>query len=261
VAWELASVRIFSLWDLLYAGKYTELCQRAPIWSQEGTDRGDLFQAISIGAGQRPICELIAGRPDAAQHILDESLKRWTQRHYNMQLAIAVYIRTWIYLYRGDAAAAHELLDREWPGLKRNHYLRLSGTRQWLYSSRAQSALALARTATDPGALLRAAERDARKLAGDVTLFAHPLAGLIRAGCASVRGETRNAISLLEKAVTDFNSVDMAIMAAAARRRLGELTGGEGGQALIEASEAAMRAEGVRDPARITAMFANGFGG
>ncbi len=51
----------------------------------------------------------------------------------------------------------------------------------------------------------------------------------------------------------------MAMMSAAARRRLGELKGGSNGQALIDESEAAMRAEGVRDPARLTAMFANGF--
>jgi hypothetical protein len=51
----------------------------------------------------------------------------------------------------------------------------------------------------------------------------------------------------------------MAMMAAAARRRLGELKAGASGQALVEESEAAMKAEGVRDPARLTAMFANGF--
>ncbi len=189
-------MRIFSLWDLVYAGKYAELCERAPVWSEEGAERGDLFQTISIGAGQRPVCELIAGRPDAALDVLDESLKRWTQRHYNMQLAIAVYIRTWICLYRGDAAGARELLDREWPGLKRNHYLRLSGVRQWLYSARAQSALALAQ--------LSVAEHAARQLERDVTPLAHALARLIRAGCASLRRDTPTAIDLLEKSVADF---------------------------------------------------------
>jgi serine/threonine protein kinase/tetratricopeptide (TPR) repeat protein len=259
VAWELATVRIFSLWDLVYAGKYAELCERAPVWSQEGAERGDLFQTISIGAGQRPVCELIAGRPDAAQNVLDESLKRWTQRHYNMQLAIAVYIRTWIYLYRGDAAGAQELLDREWPDLRKNHYLRLSGVRQWLYSARAQSALALALTVGDSAPRLRLAEHAARNLEHDVTPLAHALARLIRAGCASLRGDSPQAIDLLRKAVADFTAVDMAMMAAAAQRRLGELQGGASGQALVEESEAAMKAEGVRDPARLTAMFANGF--
>ncbi len=51
----------------------------------------------------------------------------------------------------------------------------------------------------------------------------------------------------------------MAMMTASAQRRLGELKGGANGRALLEASEAVMKAEGVRDPARLTAMFANGF--
>ena len=259
VAWELATVRTFSLWDLLYLGQYAELCRLAPIWSQEGADRGDLFQTVSIEAGQRPLCELVAGRPDAALHMLEESLKRWTQRTYSVQVAIAVYARTGIYLYKGEAVVAWEFLGHEWPGLKKNHYLRLSGTRQWLYSARAQSALALACGGADPAALIRSAERDARKLEGDGTLFARALAGLIRAGCASIRGETGSAIALLERAVADLDLADMAMIAAAARHRLGELVGGEAGRVLMEQSELAMRAEGIVDPARITAMFANGF--
>ena len=258
VAWELATVRTFSLWALVYYGGYAELCRLAPLWSQEGADRGDLFQAVSIDAGQRPLCELVAGRPDAALQMLEESLKRWTQRNYSVQLAIAVHARTSIYLYQGEAVVAWEFLGREWPGLKRNHYLRLSGIRQWCYSTRAQSALALACTTADFEALVRSAERDARKLEGDGKPFARALAGLVRAGCASIRG-AGNAIALLEKAVADLDLADMAMIAAAARHRLGELTGGETGQALIEQSELAMRAEGVVDPARMTAMFANGF--
>ena len=259
VAWELATVRTFSLWALVYYGGYAELCRLAPLWSQEGADRGDLFQAVSIDAGQRPLCELVAGRPDAALHMLEESLKRWTQRTYSVQLAIAVHARTSIYLYQGEAVVAWEFLGRAWPGLKRNHYLRLSGIRQWLYSSRAQSALALACTTADFAALVRSAERDARKLEGDGTLFARALARLIRAGCAATRGGAGNAIALLERAVADLDLADMAMIAAAARHRLGELVGGEAGRVLMEQSELAMRAEGIVDPARITAMFANGF--
>ena len=259
VAWELATVRVFSLWNLLYAGKYAELCRLAPIWSQEGADRGDLYQAVSIAAGQQPVCELIADRPDAALNILDESLRRWTQRDHNVQLAVAVYIRAWIYLYRGMPSTAVEILAREWPGLKKNHYLRLSAVRQWLYSARAQSALALACTAADPAPLLRAADQDAGRLEADYALYAHALARLIRAGCASVRGDTRNAMALLETTAAEFDAADMTMMAAVARRRLGELKGGADGRALIDESEAAMRAEGVRNPARLTLMFANGF--
>jgi tetratricopeptide (TPR) repeat protein len=258
-AWELATVRIYTLWDLLYAGQYRELCRRAPLWSQDGAERGDLFQAVTIDAGPRAVCELIAGRPDAAMRLMDESLQRWTQRNYNVQLAAAAFVRVWIYLYQGRADAAWESLNREWPLLRTHHYLRLSGVRQWLYSARAQCALALAGAAADSGALLRSAERDARQLEADEAPFAHILGRLVRAGCAARRGDRENAMALLGKAADEFDAADMAMMAAAARRRLGELTGGESGRALVEQSELAMKSEEVRDPARLTAMFANGF--
>jgi tetratricopeptide (TPR) repeat protein len=259
VAWELASVRIFSLWDLLHAGQYAELCQRAPALSKEGADRGDLYQRVSIAGGVQPICELIAGRPDAALAMLQEALQHWSQSNFNVQTAVAVFIQTWIYLYQGRAAAAWESLGREWPSLERNLHLRLGSARQWLYSARAQTALALASSTQDPSALLRAAERDAHHLERDEAPFAHVLATLIRAGCASRRADTRTAIALLDQSVTGFAAADMAMLAAAARRRLGELTGGESGRRLIEESESAMKAEGVVDPVRFTATLANGF--
>ena len=239
-------MRIFSLWDLLLRAN-TRSCWRAPLFIQEGTDRGDLYQTVTIETGQWPICELIAGRPDAALYKVEESLNRWTPGNYNMQRAIAAYVRAWIY-HRGEAAAARESIAREWPALKKNHYLRMNGINHWIYFNRAQSALVLAGDASDPRALLRSAERDARKLDVDPAPHVRAMARLIHAGCAATRGETQQAIDLLEKAAIEFDAADTAMLAIVARRRLGELKGGPGGRALVEESEAAMRAEAVAIP-------------
>jgi hypothetical protein len=51
----------------------------------------------------------------------------------------------------------------------------------------------------------------------------------------------------------------MAGYVAAIGRRRGELLGGEEGRALVVASEAALRAEGVVRPDRIADMLAPGF--
>jgi len=45
----------------------------------------------------------------------------------------------------------------------------------------------------------------------------------------------------------------------AARRRLGSLLGGDEGARSIAAAESWMSAQGVKDPARMTAMIAPGF--
>ena len=251
VAWELATTRIFSLWNLLYLGRFNELARRAELAAEEGADRGDLYQAVSIGSGHLPVCHLTADRSQAALEAMESWLNRWTWRTYNVQLVVAVYIRVWIHLYRGDAGAAWDLIEREWAAAGSNHYLSLSGTRQWLRSARAQAALAMAVTAADPRALLRTAEREAQLLEGDSTRFAHALAGLVRAGCAAVRGESALAAALLEKAANDCEKTEMFAIAACAQRRLGG--------ASMERADVFMAAEGIVNPARFAAIFVNGF--
>jgi hypothetical protein len=157
-------------------------------------------------------------------------------------------IRSWIHLYKGEGSAALEFLNQEWPALKKHYYLRLSGSRQWLYFARAQAALSIGQYS--------AAERDARRLAGDTTVFAKILAKVVRAGCARMRGSERDCIALLEEAAPEFDATRMGMMAAAVRYRLGELTGNRD---LVEEASRAMRSEGVVDPERHTCIFANGF--
>ncbi len=51
----------------------------------------------------------------------------------------------------------------------------------------------------------------------------------------------------------------MALYAAAARRCLGGLLGGNEGRELADGADAWMRTEMIKDPARMTAMLAPGF--
>ena len=259
VAWEMSTIRIFSLWNLMYLGRYMELRSLAAGFTHDSHERGDLYQATSIGGSIQPFGELTAGRPEQAVHMMDEALARWTRRKYTLQLATAAYIRAWIFLYQQDGAGAWEFLSREWPALKRHLYLHLSGTRQWLFYSRAQSALAAPARVVDSKKMLRVARKDARRLFRDGADFAKSLAQLILAGCAARSNDTSAAVRLLETAAAGFEANDMSMMLAATRWRLGEVIGGERGGTLQEQAEAAMRSEGVKQPANLTAMFVNGF--
>ena len=51
----------------------------------------------------------------------------------------------------------------------------------------------------------------------------------------------------------------MLLYAAAARRRLGEMLGGDEGRALVETADAWMRSETIVNPERMTEVFAPGF--
>jgi hypothetical protein len=116
----------------------------------------------------------------------------------------------------------------------------------------------MAETVDDP-TLLRAAARDARAIRGQRMPWSDPLVPLVHAGIEAVRGHRDGAVHRLRAAIAGFEAADMALHAAASRRVLGKLLGGDDGRALVEGAEAWMRSETVKNPAKMTAMLAPGF--
>jgi hypothetical protein len=103
--------------------------------------------------------------------------------------------------------------------------------------------------------LLRAVEGDARALGRVASKAAPTFASCLRAGVAASLRHTERAILFLAEAEAGFAAIDMAVFAAAARRRRGELLAGDEGRALIESADAVMRAQEIQNPARMTASL------
>jgi hypothetical protein len=74
----------------------------------------------------------------------------------------------------------------------------------------------------------------------------------IRAGLARAGGDDPVAVDQLGRAAKAFESANMRLYAQAARRRLGQLLGGDHGRALIHGADVWMASEEVQDPARMT---------
>ncbi len=106
---------------------------------------------------------------------------------------------------------------------------------------------------------LRLAEREAHKLEREKMGWSLALAGRLRAAIAVRRGRREEALALLKQALERFTEVHMAMYGAAARLRYGQLLGGDAGQDEVHQAEAAMVAQGVRNPHRFAALLAPGF--
>jgi hypothetical protein len=145
------------------------------------------------------------------------------------------------------------------PVLRRSLLLRVQSARIRWTELRGRSALAAAENAAKPGPLWRAAEREARSLLRERTAWGEAPARLLQAGLAAARSEEATACGRLEAAITGFDAMDMKLYAAAARRRLGELRGGERGGALIAEADSWMQGQGVRSPAAMAHALAPGF--
>jgi len=89
--------------------------------------------------------------------------------------------------------------------------------------------------------------------------WALPLAQLIRAGIAADRGDPGTARDLLRAAEAGFRDAGMGLFAAAACRRQGELLAGDAGHALVARANAWMEGQGIKNPSRMTALYAPGF--
>ena len=138
----------------------------------------------------------------------------------------------------------------------RSHRMRMQKIRVFFYERRARCALAAAFGAADPGPLLHAAERDARRLDREGMAWSRALSLPIRAGVAAARGDRSRAATLFAEAVQQLEAVDMNLYAAASRRRLGEILGGDEGRAQVERADSWMSQQGIRNPARMADVFA-----
>ncbi|MEZ4295131.1 MAG: AAA family ATPase, partial [Polyangiaceae bacterium] len=263
VAWEIDTMRWFSLWSMAYLGKLSELSRRVPDRRREAEERGDLYANVCHSIGLANLVWLAKDAPAEARARSEDALARWSQRQFHVEHWWAMLGDRQVDLYEGQGGVAWERVLGEWPRLE-SSLLRLGVQLTLLEATHLRARCALAR-AREVGAggerddLLKAAERDARRMEKEGEAWSTPLARLVQAGIATVRGDEATARDRLLEAVTGFDAADMALYAATARFRLGQVEQGEGGQAVREAALAWLAREGVTAPARFLRMLAPGW--
>ncbi|MCO6456930.1 MAG: protein kinase [Pirellulaceae bacterium] len=255
VAWELDTAQTFALWSLTYLGELAELAQRRPRCLQEARARGDLYAQTNFSTYIMSLDRLAADQPAEALEELEDAEQRWTLGDFHVQHHNALLAHTLIDLYADRPQAAWERITDLWPDYRRSMLLRVQQVHVDILQSRARCALAASLVAPQPEQLWQAALRDARKLNGERVPWASALAQLIRAAVAAARQDSPTASAGYRRAARMLDDVDMRLLAAAARRRCGEIVGGDEGQSLVAAANEWMSRQQIRNPDRLTAMI------
>ncbi|WP_437532454.1 protein kinase [Sorangium sp. So ce726] len=264
VAWELGTTSRFMMVAHYHRGELDALARLAAPRCADADARGDLYAASFFRVGLTYIVPLAADRPDAARDEVLGAMARWPRRSFDHLDCLETLALGRIDLYAGAPLAALRRIQDRWRKIAWSFLPRFQYYRVLIHHLRASAALeAAARDGVGDArlgrALLRRAARDARRLSREGAPWVAPMAMSLRAAIAAQRGQAASALSLLAAAAAAFDERGMALFAACARRRRGQLLGGDEGRSLVQAADAWMAGQGVRNPARMAAIFAPGF--
>jgi len=257
VTWELTIAHRFMLSSLMFLGEMVEVSRRVPQLLAAALEQGNLFAATDLRTRMNPIW-LAADDPDRARDEVISALTAWPRKGFHLQHYSSLVALAQIELYTGDYEVAWRHLEAQIKPLEKSMLLRIQGLRIEAMYLRARLALASA-AGPNRERRLRLAEELAKSIANEQMIWSNPLAMLIHSGLARRRGDDARAVALVSQAIDGFEAADMALYAATARRRLGEIVGGDRGAELISHADDWMSKQQIKNPAAVANLMAPGF--
>jgi hypothetical protein len=260
-AWERDTAAYLALDLLWYTGQLRELERRVELLLHQAERRGNRYLGTALRTSASHVAWLVRDCPEELRRTVGEAMSEWSQSGFQMQHWWELWALSHLDLYCGEGAAALARLRERWPALRRSLLLSVQIVRIEAYAVAGSVHLAAAEqgAAAARGRLERAALGCARRLEREGPRWSHALGRLLRAA-AVARVHPGQIRALLEEACAGFEACGMTLYAAVTRRRLGQLTGCDEGGAMVAEADLLLRAEGVKDPARLCAMLAPGFG-
>jgi serine/threonine protein kinase len=252
--WEQTMAATYRYSAIEHVGGFATILDEAPQRTRETIERNDLFGTAFLTL-YVAFAELVRDRPLRAQEFLESQAERLTSLYGPFHLWVAVRsVHT--ALYMGDGAAALARIEQEMPrfekcALSRGRFL--AATNAFLL---ARSCLMLAGDQpARASSLINRAATIGKQLLRNGLPHARATGLLVLAEAAYRLGQRSRAQEHLRACIDGTAQHQAPMFAAYARRALGVVMGGPEGAALIEATDAALRAEGITNPERWTRMW------
>jgi hypothetical protein len=261
VYWELNTAQAFRIWSLLFLGEIAEMNRLCPKLVKEFQTRGDLHGFVNLSFFAVPYTLMAADRAEQGYQELSDELYRWTRKGTHLPQVNAMATGIHLLLYLGEAKAVQQTASELSRTIHQTQLYRVQVLRMLNCDLLARVQLATARESKNPTPHLKVTERNAARIQREKRQDGQALAMLIRAQVANCKGDLDRARKLLEEALTGLEACELGLYAAATRRRLGQLVGGDQGKALVAEADRWMTAQGIRNPERMTAVYAPGFAG
>ncbi|HUP59144.1 MAG TPA: protein kinase [Thermoanaerobaculia bacterium] len=257
VSWEIDTTQSYSLCAMYYLGELAQLAPKLNELLRQAEDRGDRYGAWNV-AGRPSIVWLALDDPETALRINRTVIERWSSERFQSQHLFELLASAQIDLYLGRPAEAWQRILRSWPAMVHSKIFRVQFVFNEMLHLRARVGLAVA-TSTGDRSVLRQVERDAKAIVHMRMEWALPLAQSVRAALRDIEGDAEESRRLLTVAVRNFEKAEMRLFAAAARRRLGKLVGGDEGRAMVADADAWLRGQLVKVPEKMVDVLMPGF--
>lgn len=245
----LRSVLGYARWWL---GHWRTLAKEHRDWILDAMERGDRLAACAFRLEQSgQWTSVLDDEPERAAEELARALASPIGQELAFGHLAASQTRAWTALYMGRADEAERSL--RFQGAERA-YLRVQRSRVEIAVLHAYAALASGRRGVGR------ARSWMRRIDREGLAWADPIVRLIAASIAEQEGRRDESIAAAQVAASMCDRLGYRMFAAAVRWRLGELSGGDEGEALRVAAEARIAAEGAKRPDRIVRTLAPGFG-
>ncbi len=262
VNWENNMATQFAMLSLAMMGEVAELSRHMPVLRRSARERGDLYAGSILRSGLLSLCAFAADDPERARQDIVEGLAKWSQQGFQLQHYWELQGKVSCDLYVGDGRTGLDRLTARWPVMARSLVLRIQFIRVQAHylRGRARVATAVRLLPADPerAQLLTDAAGDVRVILSEDRRWSTPIGQLLEAGIAAARSDVPRAMVLLDQAERGLAAADMKLHAMCARRRRGELEGSTG-RTLTQEADDWMDTQRIKDPRRMTAMFAPGF--
>ncbi len=262
VTWELDTVRQFRAVALLNLGRWSDLFLELPTLLERAREQEDLYLETHLHQWVESIKDLVEDRPSDAAGAAEIGSETWSQQGFHYQHFGHLIAQSQVSLYRGKGAEAWARIQTRWPELTESMIQRIEMVWVQSHDLRGRCALAAAGELQAEGRLadmrplLKQASADARRLDRMGTAWPLALASALRAGVASLRGESDSALEALAVAEAAFESADMVIHAAAVQRHRALV---QGLAREIEAADQVMLGAGIARPDRFAFMLSPGY--
>jgi serine/threonine protein kinase len=234
-AFETTTMQFYLFVTLAYGGRYGELRPMLEQAVSDAVERGDKYAAIMLRLGILNSTWLFAGDPARARRELEEARRSLSTDRFRAVHYQALVAECYVDIYEGLYEIAHQRLHDTLPSIRRALMLELQVYRSELAALQGRIAFALATRKRGPERerLVREGLATVRHVAAMPGALGRVNERVVRANAAALRGQSDEAIAIVEAMAADDAS-DAYLSRQAARLVLSDLRGDRSMRALAE---------------------------